>query len=169
MRQRPLRMAGPLHGQPWRVRAPQRGARFGLPRGLPLRSGPLRGNEFSRRIGSSASPDTAIATAATAAHLPASGTENRDPGFDAAARSRRIGSCMQTATVTADPDAARVAAGRFDAQGSGFDAVVRSRCMGSFAFCGTGVAADPDTACLADTGLKGSVLAMVPATRRMWF
>src|SRR6185312_10777240 len=61
---------------------------------------------------------------------------------------------------------------RFDAQGSGFDAVVRSRrsrCVGSFAFCGTGVAADPDTACLADTGLKGSVLAMVPATRRMWF
>jgi hypothetical protein len=43
MRQRPLGMAGALQGQPVvRAFAPQRGASLGLPRGLPLRSGPSR-------------------------------------------------------------------------------------------------------------------------------
>lgn len=40
MQQRPLVMAGPLHGQPERVLAPQRGAAFWSPRSLPFRRGP---------------------------------------------------------------------------------------------------------------------------------
>ena len=40
MRQRPFFIAGLLQGQPARVFAPHRGAAFGLPRGLPLRSVP---------------------------------------------------------------------------------------------------------------------------------
>ena len=40
MRQRPFFIAGPLQGQPAWVFAPHRGAAFGLPRGLPLRSVP---------------------------------------------------------------------------------------------------------------------------------
>jgi hypothetical protein len=43
IRHRPFRMAGERHGVACRVRAPQRGAELGLPRGLPLRSGPVRG------------------------------------------------------------------------------------------------------------------------------
>jgi hypothetical protein len=43
IRHRRFAMAGERQGVPWRVRAPQRGAAFGLPRGLPLRSGPVRG------------------------------------------------------------------------------------------------------------------------------
>ena len=35
-RHRPLIMAGARHGSPARLRAPQRGAAFGLPRGLPF-------------------------------------------------------------------------------------------------------------------------------------
>jgi hypothetical protein len=43
IRHRRVARAGERQGVPWRVRAPQRGAAFGLPRGLPLRSGPVRG------------------------------------------------------------------------------------------------------------------------------
>ena len=40
MRHRPFFIAGPRHGQPRRVRAPQRGAALGLPCRLPFRSRP---------------------------------------------------------------------------------------------------------------------------------
>ena len=50
MRQRPLGMAGARQGQPVvRALAPQRGARLGLPRGLPLRSGRGRSAGFALR------------------------------------------------------------------------------------------------------------------------
>jgi hypothetical protein len=43
MRHRPFRIAGERQAQPVRVFAPQRGARFGSPRGLPASNGPSRG------------------------------------------------------------------------------------------------------------------------------
>ena len=51
---RPFAIAGARHGLPERARAPQRGARFGFPRGLPFRSGPLP--PPGRAAGGSAGP-----------------------------------------------------------------------------------------------------------------
>jgi hypothetical protein len=45
MRQRPFVIAGERQGPPARVRAPQRGALFGSPGALPLRSQPRRGGK----------------------------------------------------------------------------------------------------------------------------
>lgn len=109
-RQRPLRMAGARQGQPVRrVRAPHRGARLGFPRGLPLRSGPVR----SRCIRSCAEivvalllPRSSSRKRGSRAATPASGAKPWAPAFAGAtgrppvsptppASSRCIGSLRQ--------------------------------------------------------------------------